>query len=206
MQYSKVGLGSIVPLISDRKTRSQAYRFFEHLKFVSKNLQRLAQKHVDGEKLDEKDIAWVNGMVSKETVNRVCVEITKHGGWFYDLYWREDDKAVSEHDRIVTPIHTQPSDDQGTIVGNVLHLGTGKLNPVIVIADNFDKGNNNKGVMHVGITQSAQRLVTKNFLRLNDQEWVTEHLAKSTRVFPQNVVSSSNKGRLWPEKCSRQMN
>ena len=185
-----------MPVISHKATQSQAKRFFEHLKYVAENLQRLAQKHIDGEELAEADIAWVNGMVSETTEDHVCVQVTVHSGWFYNLYWPEDKKAVDERDRIATSIHTQPGDAQGNIVGKVLHIGTGQLNQVLVVSDSCENQ-----VLHVGITQAAQRLVTEDFLRLTDEEWVDGELAKSTRIVTHNVVSSSGNGRLWSSKC-----
>jgi hypothetical protein len=75
----------------------------------------------------------------------------------------------SGEEAVVADVHTQPTDEWGNIVGNVLHIGTGKVNMGIFLANG--PAPENKPMVFVGPVMSYYETVTNNFYRYNDEEW-----------------------------------
>jgi hypothetical protein len=92
----------------------------------------------------------------------MCGEIHEEG-WFFDLLFESGEEEV------VADVHTQPTDVDGNIVGNVLHIGTGKVNMGIFLANG--PAPENKPMAFVGPVISYYETVTNNFYRYNDKEW-----------------------------------
>ena len=53
-------------------------------------------------------------------------------GWFSKLYFETRGEAIWvrgwESDYVIADVHTQPADEDGNIIGKILHVGTGKVN------------------------------------------------------------------------------
>jgi hypothetical protein len=202
-RYAQLARKNIVPLAPTRPDGSSQTalivgQYFDKLEEVAKRLESLAAKHVARQPLAKADIDWVNNMVLQRTEDVVCAKITVNSGWFYDLYLNKDALIP---DKIVSSIHTQPADEEGNIIGNVLHFGTDAVEATLIVTDDCS----DKPVLHVGITQAFKTLKTKDFLRLNDEEWASKYANTSTRpsFLAAGVASASSLSStpLWTKKC-----
>lgn len=84
---------------------------------------------------------------------------------FYDVPTAMADQPI---DHLIADVHTQPTDENGALVGRVLHVGTGKTNLAIVTADDVADG---CLTAYVGPVGSYYQHVTQGFLRMSDEEW-----------------------------------
>ncbi len=67
---------------------------------------------------------------------------------------------------VVADVHTQPTDASGTLVGRVLHVGTGRPRMMVVAAQNCSGPR-----VYVGFVSSYFERVTESFTRLTDETW-----------------------------------
>jgi hypothetical protein len=86
-------------------------------------------------------------------------------GWYNDLLFDEGKETV------VADVHTQPTGFGGGVVGNVLHVGTGKVNLGVFLAKG--PAPDNLPMAFVGPVMSYYETVTNNFQRYNDEEWLS---------------------------------
>jgi hypothetical protein len=93
--------------------------------------------------------------------------IPPYSGWYTDLFYDKWDAA--EGDFTVVDVHTQPTDEFGSIVGKVLHAGVGKVNVGVFLAE--CPLTSNHLTAFVGPVMSYYEKVTDNFYRMTDQEW-----------------------------------
>ncbi len=66
-------------------------------------------------------------------------------------------------------VHTQPTDEGGSVVGNVLHVGTGNINLGVFLAPSPSYAF--KPMAYIGPVFSYYEKVTSNFDRLTDERW-----------------------------------
>ena len=88
-------------------------------------------------------------------------------GWYADLFYMADDAALGDY--IVADVHTQPTDRFGAEIGRVLHVGVGKINLGVFLADS--PSDNYKPMCFVGPVMSYYEKITENFDRLTDERW-----------------------------------
>jgi len=72
-------------------------------------------------------------------------------------------------DFTVADVHTQPTDYSGAVVGHVLHVGNGKINMGVFLAEN--PCNPEQMMAFAGPVSSFHTKVTSHFERLTDQDW-----------------------------------
>jgi hypothetical protein len=88
-------------------------------------------------------------------------------GWYNELFF-DASKGVS-WDFTVADVHTQPTDEFGAVVGNVLHVGNGLINMGVFLAEN--PCNPGQLMAFTGPVSSFHQQVTAQFRRLTDQDW-----------------------------------
>ena len=88
-------------------------------------------------------------------------------GWYADLFVDRDNAQLFEPS--ITDVHTQPTDEGGNMVGNVLHVGTGRPKLMVVTVDT----RNNQPHAYTGFVSSFREHITSDFERLTDDEWQT---------------------------------
>lgn len=138
-----------------------AVDYFNNMAAVCDNLAAIAQKELDRTPLDEAEAKFLKCVLSIESGE--CV--TVYNGWYPGLYYNANDSI--EQNLVVADVHTQPTDEVGNMVGNVLHVGTGLPDLAIVVAELPER----KQVAFVGPVMSYYEHVSLNFKRLTDEEW-----------------------------------
>jgi hypothetical protein len=95
--------------------------------------------------------------------------------WYGPIY-RGGSQADSS-DYTIADVHTQPTNEFGEIVGNVLHTGVGKINLGVFLAESPSAGF--KPMAYAGPVVSYYQKVTDDFKRITDEEW-SEMVAKDS--------------------------
>ncbi|HNR68289.1 MAG TPA: DUF3160 domain-containing protein [bacterium] len=134
--------------------------YFNRLNTVSTQLAVIAQKQLDRQPLSPEEKDWLKRMLFVEGGSGT----PPFSGWYADLYY--DPLKAAEGDYVIADVHTQPTDETGAVVGRVLHVGVGKLNLGVVLADV-----NGTPTAFVGPMMSYYEQITDNFKRLTDEEW-----------------------------------
>jgi len=125
-------------------------------------LEIIARKELEGTKLSDNEITFLKTMINGYMASGPSIT-----GWYNDLFF-DPQKGLS-WDFTVADVHTQPTDYGGAVVGHVLHVGNGKINMGVFLAES--PCNPGQYMAFVGPVSSFHQEVTSNFKRLNDQEW-----------------------------------
>ena len=144
-------------------TLERVTSYFAELHAVSSLLEEMAEYQRSGTPFTEEHMAFVNDTVGFFEGGCVPEGST---GWYSRLFF--DRASSSDYDPVVADVHTQPTDEAGNMVGNVLHVGTGMSRLMIVTADTCTGPK-----AYAGLAASYHELVTPNFERLDDEAWRT---------------------------------
>jgi hypothetical protein len=125
-------------------------------------LETIARKELEGSTLSDDEITFLKTMINGYMASGPSIT-----GWYNDLFF-DVQKGLS-WDFTVADVHTQPTEYGGAVVGNVLHVGNGKINLGVFLAEN--PCNDGQYMAFVGPVSSFHQKVTSNFKRLSDQEW-----------------------------------
>ncbi|MFC2130750.1 DUF3160 domain-containing protein [Bacteroidota bacterium] len=124
--------------------------------------ETIAEKEITGTALTDEESEFLNNAYYLFTPCGGGGEL----GWMRDLYLQDPFDFDQYH--VVADIHTAPSDEFGSPVGWVKHVGTGPVNLGIFIVNNWD-GN---PTAYCGPVLSFYEYTSLNFKRLNDDEWI----------------------------------
>ncbi|HMA96923.1 MAG TPA: DUF3160 domain-containing protein, partial [Polyangiaceae bacterium] len=162
--------------------KASAQAWVTNFKAVTANLQQMAQDQLTGTPHSADLIAFINDAVKWDEQN-MCGEIyrTNLSGWYLKLFLLPE--RGTEYDPVVADVHTQPTDEMGSDVGRILHVGTGAPRLMIVTAETCQGPR-----AYAGLAFSYGELITDHWKRLNDQEWAAK-LAKEP--FPDATWMSS---------------
>lgn len=138
--------------------------YYQNLSNAASMLQQMAIAQREGRPFTERQMAFINHAVNIESKNEGCVQVDVPNGWYADLFF-ERGKSIEE-DLTVADVHTQPADENGSIVGRVLHVATAYPRLSIITA-NTCQGTR----AYVGLAYAYHERITKDFQRLTDQEW-----------------------------------
>lgn len=125
-------------------------------------LKTISEKELRQEEFTSDDISYLKRFVNGGMISGPWIT-----GWFLDLFYVTE-KGLEE-DYLVIDVHTQPTDESGNIVGNVLHVGTGDINLGIFCTGS--PSNNYQQMAFVGPVMSYHEKTEPNWKRLNDEEW-----------------------------------
>jgi hypothetical protein len=125
-------------------------------------LEEIAIRELERQPLDEDQLTFLKTMINEYMASGPYIT-----GWLNDLYFPAMDQF--DFDFTVADVHTQPTDRGGAPVGNVLHVGNGKLNLGVFIAPGTVTTGRN--MCYVGPVGSFHSLVKTDFYRLDDEEW-----------------------------------
>ncbi|WP_242516128.1 DUF3160 domain-containing protein [Sorangium cellulosum] len=137
--------------------------YFSRLRDVARTLGEMAENERAGLPLTEEHLEFINQAVRIDRGD--CGEIRGLEGWYRQLFF--DVTKSLEQDPTIADVHTQPTDDVGTPVGRVLHVGTGLPRLMVVTADPC--GGPSRAF--VGLASSYFEAVTESFERMTDREW-----------------------------------
>jgi hypothetical protein len=128
---------------------------------VMKSLEAVAEKELRGEGLSQDDGAFLQNVVE-----------IKHGsgapsftGWYPSLFVNPE--TCIEWDPTIVDVHTQPTDEWRNHLGAVLHVGVGNVHHGIFIV----RGADGKDRAFLGPVFSYYEIITKNYQRLDNQQW-----------------------------------
>ena len=147
---------------------SELTLYFPKLREVMQKLQALAQKELDGQPFDDAEKEWLKRMLFIDGMSGA----PPFSGWYSDLFYRLEQSPEHQYegdDYLVADVHTQPTDEFGALVGNVLHVGVGKVNLGVFLADS--PSDNWAPMAYVGAVMSYYEEITSNFDRLTDERW-----------------------------------
>jgi hypothetical protein len=137
---------------------SRAY--FEELRSVASVLETMAKDQRTGAQHSAEHVAFINQLVFQQG----CGSIDSFNGWYAKLFF--DPAGALRPKPTITDVHTQPADEGGATVGNVLHVGTGNARAMVVTVDTC-----NGPRAYVGLASSYYQTITTNYERLTDEAW-----------------------------------
>jgi Protein of unknown function (DUF3160) len=148
--------------------------YFTRLGTAATLLEGMATNEVQGAPLTAEQLAFINQAVK---VQQGCGSPAGFEGWYAQLYY--DNLSGVEADPTIADVHTQPTDEVGTEVGRVLHVGTGLPRLLVVTTDGCDGPH-----AYAGLASSYFERVTEHYERLDDQGWATD----VSQVTPEDVA------------------
>ena len=137
--------------------------YFPRLKNVMQKLNIIAEKYLNHKSFSIEEIDFLKNMLFAGGMSGE----PPFSGWYADLFYMADDAALGDY--IVADVHTQPTDRFGAEIGRVLHVGVGKINLGVFLADS--PSDNYKPMCFVGPVMSYYEKITENFDRLTDERW-----------------------------------
>ncbi|MDA3892008.1 MAG: DUF3160 domain-containing protein [Salinivirgaceae bacterium] len=160
--------------ISDDVEYVEYYQsYFSNFSKTMITLKSLAKKELNKVAFNEEEITFLENMLFEGGGCKA-----KFSGWYSSLFFVDDDEV--KPDFIIADIHTQPTDQGGAFVGNVMHVGTGKINLGVFLSK--CPSNGFKPMAYIGPVYSYYEKYTTNFERHTDEEW-------ETLVFDNNIPS-----------------
>jgi hypothetical protein len=159
--FAQLGKNRLVPLLSGQAPQNALSWYFSKLDAVADTLGSIARKELSATPLSSNEILFLQHMLYMGSGG--CAPAP--GGWYYNLYYESN--GFYKMDYVVADVHTCPSDAMGNMVGWVLHVGTGPVNMGVVTVTTTD----GCAAAYVGPVMSYGENVTRDFLRLTDDQW-----------------------------------
>lgn len=141
--------------------------YFTKLDNTLTTLEGMAKNQRAGTPFTEEQLAFVNRAVRIDALVDGCTTVDVPNGWLSDLYF--DPMSSIKAAPTIADVHTQPGDEGGSIVGNVLHVAIGYPRLMITTVDTCQGPR-----AYAGVAFAYHEQVTSDFKRLNDQEWSTQ--------------------------------
>jgi hypothetical protein len=141
--------------------------YFQTLASTADTLQAIAQKNLIHTPISEAEHTFLQHMLNITTSGGGCGgPVTSYTGWYPQLYYTGQ-SGFDKYDALIADIHTAPTDADGNPVGWVLHVGTGKVDMMVLNAATTD----GRAMSYVGPVYRYYEYVSTNFKRLTDEEW-----------------------------------
>jgi hypothetical protein len=122
----------------------------------------MAESQIAGTPFTDQQMAFIN-----ETVKVQLVCGGGYGmGWYPKLFYGGNS---TDFHPTIADVHTAPTDEAGTPVGNVLHVGTGYARLMVVTASTCEGPK-----AYAGLASSYFEHTTTNLKRLDDPSWRTQ--------------------------------
>lgn len=138
--------------------------YFDQLQAVAETLASMAEHQRTGTPFTVDQMAFINQAV---TVQYGCGDPEGAEGWYAKLFFDRHNSV--QFDPTIADVHTQPTDEVGSLVGRVLHVGTGSPRLMVVTADTCVGPR-----AYVGLASSYFERITDDFERLDDPTWADE--------------------------------
>ena len=146
----------------DTLTRAVKY-YFDSFHVTMSKLKEIVRKEISRETFTSEEIDFLKKMLFIEGESGA----PPFSGWYAELFFNPE--KGSKIDYLIADVHTQPTDQVGNIVGRVLHVGVGKVNLGVFLADS--PSNDFRPTCFVGPVMSYYEKFTGDFQRLTDEEW-----------------------------------
>jgi hypothetical protein len=164
VRFAERGTALIESLPEAPYVTDSARQYFARLASAATLLGQMADQQKTGTPFTDAQLAFINDAVRINQEDVVCTTIDVPDGWYADLFY-ERDKSI-EQDLTIADVHTQPAEADGTIVGKVLHVGTGFPRLMALTVDTCTGPR-----AYMGMAYAYHELVTRDFERLTDEEW-----------------------------------
>jgi hypothetical protein len=138
--------------------------YFQQLTSVAATLQAMAQNQRTGAPHTADQMQFINTLTFQ---NGCGTGLEGFDGWYAKLFNNPND-AISA-DPIIADVHTEPTDESGSPVGRILHVGTATPRTMIVTVESC-----NGPHAYAGIVSSYREQITQNYQRLTDQAWSSQ--------------------------------
>jgi len=172
--------------------KTRVLNYWSDVKGAADTLELVAQKELAQTELSESEQSFVQHIFY--TQKGVSCGESPYDGWYYKLYYTGQD-GFMKSDLVVADVHTCPTDEFGTLVGWVLHVGTGPVNLAVVVAS----VPNGRQIAFLGPVMSYYEHVSTNFNRLTDEEWETDYqISPSLRPDLVNLYLADSTGGQRP--------
>ncbi|HMI87442.1 MAG TPA: DUF3160 domain-containing protein [Polyangiaceae bacterium] len=168
-RFADHGMNQVVPVArrsTDVQLAPSIAEYFERLGKTASMLRQMALSERSGLPFSPEMMAFINQAV---TVQPTCGGALADG-WYPKLVYGEPTKF----DPTIADVHTQPADENGNVVGRVLHVGTGNSR-LMVVTTNTCTGPR----AYAGLVFSYYEKTTENFDRLTDERWAAEVNART---------------------------
>lgn len=140
--------------------------YFREMAAIADTLEGIARKELGGEELSAAERGFLQTVLYD--VPEGCVPVYR--GWYARLFYTGEE-GFFKQDLVVADVHTQPTDAGGSMVGHVLHAGTGPVNMAVLVAETCG----GMSTVFAGPVMSYYEHVSLNFKRLTDEEWYLMH-------------------------------
>jgi hypothetical protein len=165
-------------------------RFFDRMGVILGTLADIADKELAGTPLSPEECTFLGELLHPSSL---CGNTEM--GWYADLFFGFEDDPAKKPDLVVADIHTQPTDEYGSLVGRVLHVGTGRPELGVFVAASPGQPQ----TAYVGPVAAYNEHVTVGFQRLTDEEWQTLYdSARPLRPDWTHVYLADAEGRARP--------
>jgi hypothetical protein len=146
----------------------QVSSYFQHLSATADTLQSIAQKTLTHSPITTSEHRFLQQMLNIIQSSGGCTlePVTEYTGWYPRLYYTGKG-GFNTYDALIADVHTSPTDEWGNMVGWVLHVGTGKIDMMILNATTTD----GRPMSYMGPVYRYYEYVSTNFKRLTDEEW-----------------------------------
>ena len=134
--------------------------YFEQLRTVAATLESMAKNQRTGAPHTTEQMAFINQL----TFSNGCGSLASFDGWYAKLFFSPQDAI--ETDPTIADVHTQPYDDAGNEVGNVLHVGTTAPRLMLVTVESCSGAR-----AYAGYASSYHEKITGQYVRLTDEDW-----------------------------------
>jgi hypothetical protein len=163
-------------------------QYFPRLRDTMIKLEAISRKELNHEPFSAEESEFLQKMLFQETGSGA----PPFSGWYGALFYEQSNPPRLES--VIVDVHTQPTDEGGAVVGNVLHVGTGMVNLGIFLAES--PSDNFRPMAFVGPVMSYYEKVTGNFERLTDEQWTQQVTDKNIPSRPDwvNIYLADAKG------------
>jgi hypothetical protein len=176
--FGQRGVALVTELgLPDGSTVQNVSSYFASLAATATTLGAMATQQVQGLPYTADQLAFINQAVEYKDESVVCTTVQRPAGWYPQLFYDRD--SADEQDTIIVDVHTQPADEAGTMVGKVLHVGTG-FPRLLVVTFNTCSGPR----AYAGVVAAYHETTTSNFQRLTDQQWTSSIAATPPAEVP----------------------
>ncbi|HEX2957793.1 MAG TPA: DUF3160 domain-containing protein [Chitinispirillaceae bacterium] len=167
--------------------------YYNRVAGLMDTLKSLAEKELEKQPFSSQDSAFMARML---LIQEMCGAPSTYG-WYGDLIY--DNSFTVKDDYTIADVHTQPYDEAGSLVGNVLHAAVGKINLGVFLTESPSDGY--KPMAYAGPVVSYYQKVTNDFKRLTDEDWSAMVSKDSLPTRPDWVNSflADNKGIQLPQ-------
>lgn len=147
--------------------------YFALLSQATSTLADMAERELRGEPFSDEQLAFINQAVRIEKQNAGCTTIDVPDGWYAHLFF--DPAKSIEFNPTIADVHTQPADEAGNPVGKVLHVGTGNPRFMVTTVETCMGPR-----AYAGIVYAYHELITRDFQRLNDEDWASTYFRQDS--------------------------